>query len=355
MEITIRDSRPGDSSSMVRVYRDAMDTLRKSRGGLHPDEEIGFLTSRPDDGILHQLAGGSAVVVAQSDEGEVVGIGAISIRLKHRLLGSTYSKNHYVIERCQRGRCGVSIGSMLREATIRKAKERGFRKLYGYATPESIGFHKRFGAVFMPYGNAKKNGVEYHYYELVLRDSPLNILPVELLFAELSPLARFAERLRDSILRKGKPKPAFIIGKPERSEWPRILEVLGSANMHHIPSVEMPELDLSMCFVAKVQGRIVGIGGYRMISPGIGKTTVLVVEPQYRGLGIGKALQLRRMEAMASLGARKIITNADLPESIAWYKKNFNYIEVGKLKKIHEFGNPVIGHWTTLELVLKGD
>jgi ribosomal-protein-alanine N-acetyltransferase len=56
------------------------------------------------------------------------------------------------------------------------------------------------------------------------------------------------------------------------------------------------------------------------------------------------------MDAMITLGAKKIITNADLPESISWYKKNFGYKIIGKIKKINEFGNPVIDHWTTLEL-----
>ena len=78
--------------------------------------------------------------------------------------------------------------------------------------------------------------------------------------------------------------------------------------------------------------------------------TQYYVEPQYRGLGIGKALQLRRMDAMIALGATKIITNADLPESIAWYIKNFGYKIIGTIKKIHEFGNPVIDNWTKLEL-----
>lgn len=55
---------------------------------------------------------------------------------------------------------------------------------------------------------------------------------------------------------------------------------------------------------------------------------------------------------MHSLGARKVTTNADRPSTISWYKRWYGYYEVGSIDKIHSFGDPTIGHWTTLEMDL---
>lgn len=138
----------------------------------------------------------------------------------------------------------------------------------------------------------------------------------------------------------------------QAADYPAILAVLETANFHQIPSAEMPELDLSCCFVAECGGRIVGIAGYKMIAPGEGKTTLMAVDPSMQGAGLGMALQRRRLTAMRKLGARAVTTNADLPHVIAWYKKHFGYQEVGQLAKIHEFGDPAIDHWTTLRMNL---
>ncbi|HEY6770967.1 MAG TPA: hypothetical protein VI035_00800 [Solirubrobacterales bacterium] len=43
---------------------------------------------------------------------------------------------------------------------------------------------------------------------------------------------------------------------------------------------------------------------------------------------------------MRSAGATRVITNADRPETIAWYKRHFGYREVGEVAKLHEFGLP---------------
>ena len=75
----------------------------------------------------------------------------------------------------------------------------------------------------------------------------------------------------------------------------------------------------------------------------------MVVDRNYRGSGIGYALQQRRMEDMLEKGIRTLTTNTDLPATIAWYKKHFGYREVGKLKKEHEFSDPAVDHWTTLQ------
>jgi ribosomal-protein-alanine N-acetyltransferase len=55
------------------------------------------------------------------------------------------------------------------------------------------------------------------------------------------------------------------------------------------------------------------------------------------------------MLVLSDKGVKTLITNADIPETIAWYKKHFGYREVGKLKKVHEFGRPDIDEWTTLQ------
>ena len=58
------------------------------------------------------------------------------------------------------------------------------------------------------------------------------------------------------------------------------------------------------------------------------------------------------MEDMFKKGIKKLTTNTDLPPTIEWYKKHFGYKEIGKLKKYHEFGDPNIDTWTTLQVDL---
>ncbi len=55
------------------------------------------------------------------------------------------------------------------------------------------------------------------------------------------------------------------------------------------------------------------------------------------------------MLALWEQGIRILTTNADIPETIEWYKKYFGYREIGKLQKIHEFSRPDIDEWTTLQ------
>jgi uncharacterized protein (DUF849 family)/N-acetylglutamate synthase-like GNAT family acetyltransferase len=127
-----------------------------------------------------------------------------------------------------------------------------------------------------------------------------------------------------------------------------ILEVMRPFNMHLVPSPEMEELDLSCFFVARVGDRIVGAAGYKILSATTAKTTLLGVLPEHSGMGIGKALQHRRMEEVFSRGIESLVTNADRPDTILWYKKHYGYVEVGKLKKISPFGLENVDHWTTL-------
>ncbi len=129
-----------------------------------------------------------------------------------------------------------------------------------------------------------------------------------------------------------------------------ILECLRPWNMHHVPSPEMEQVELDRFFVAELSGRIVGAAGYTFLAPGHGKTTLLGVLPQHNALGIGAALQEARVQAMAAQGATKITTNADRPQVIAWYKKHWGYREVGRLPKLHCFGDDAVVEWTTLEM-----
>jgi len=144
----------------------------------------------------------------------------------------------------------------------------------------------------------------------------------------------------------------FTIEKAEEKNKPDIFRLLKQANMHYIPSEEMPSLTYENYFVAKVDGNVVGFSGYKILSKHDAKTELMVVDNNARGKGIGYALQVRRMEDMLVKGIQTLTTNSDLPESINWYKKYFGYNEIGKLKKIHEFGDPNIDEWTTLQVDL---
>ncbi len=128
-----------------------------------------------------------------------------------------------------------------------------------------------------------------------------------------------------------------------------ILRVMRPFNMHHVPSVEMEELNLSCFFVAKMRGEIVGAAGYKLLSPGKAKTTLLGVLPECGGMGIGKDLQHTRMEVMHRTGVKTLTTNADRPDTILWYKKHYGYRQVGSLKKLCPFGLEDVDHWTTLQ------
>jgi 3-keto-5-aminohexanoate cleavage enzyme len=134
-----------------------------------------------------------------------------------------------------------------------------------------------------------------------------------------------------------------------------ILAVLETVNMHHVPSSEMDDLDVGEWYVAEREGRIVGVAGYRLEHREgelVGKTTLLAVVPSQRAFGLGRSLQELRMKLMRREGATRVITNADRPETIAWYKRHFGYREIGSVTKTREFGLPEVDHWTTLQAPL---
>lgn len=145
----------------------------------------------------------------------------------------------------------------------------------------------------------------------------------------------------------------FAIEPARPSDFDQILAVLKPWNMHHIPSPEMEMIDFDTFFVAKLDGKIVGVSGYKVLSKEEGKTTLLAVYPEFQGSGIGKALQDRRLEAMHQAGIKSVITNADRHDIIVWYKKHYGYKEIGKVKKIASFGLDEVKEWTTLQMDVK--
>ncbi len=145
----------------------------------------------------------------------------------------------------------------------------------------------------------------------------------------------------------------YTIEKASSDDYAAILNVMEPWNMHHVPSAEMGELDLSCFFVARLSGHVAGAAGYTLLSPGKGKTTLLGIRPEFAGMGIGKALQNARLEAMYAAGVKSLLTNADRPETILWYKKHYGYRQIGVLKKICDFSLSDVDHWSTLEMDLE--
>jgi ribosomal-protein-alanine N-acetyltransferase len=156
----------------------------------------------------------------------------------------------------------------------------------------------------------------------------------------------------------GAPSDARYRIRPARLPVDReaMLRVLETANMHRVPSPEMEDFDVGHWHVAVMGEVVVGVAGFRLLEAPdgpVGKTTLLAVHPEARGQGIGRALQELRMELMRDAGAARVITNADRPDTIAWYERHFGYRRIGELPKVCEFGLPDVDRWTTLEAPLR--
>ena len=147
----------------------------------------------------------------------------------------------------------------------------------------------------------------------------------------------------------------YLIRPARKNDYEDMLKVLEPANMHYVPSEEMPELDWHMCFVAEraKDKTIVGMSGWKMTGPKSSKTTLMAVLPECRGYNVGHMLQTVRMVAAYYSGAEIMVTNADRPETIEWYIRKFGYNKIGHIPKVHEFGLPDVDEWTTLETDLK--
>ena len=85
------------------------------------------------------------------------------------------------------------------------------------------------------------------------------------------------------------------IDRPIEADWQRILEVLEMVNFHHIGSPEMPEFPLTDCFVTRVGGVLIGVGGYKILTPDAAKTNLLATDPQWWHFNTGNLLQHRRI------------------------------------------------------------
>ncbi len=143
------------------------------------------------------------------------------------------------------------------------------------------------------------------------------------------------------------------IRRPVPEEWPRILEILETANFHHIGGPEMPSFPLSECFVAAVDGTVFGVAGYRVLDETTAKTTLLAVDPEYRGRSAGAALHRARQEFLRTLGIKTLYTNSDDARVIAWYERVFGYKPTGKrIAKLAPFGRSDKHEWINLMVEL---
>ena len=202
VSVKIRSYQKEDAGGVVEVYRDAYDVLRASRGGRHSDEIVDRIQSMSDEALLDRLLVGYYLVVAEDEEdGALLGIGAVSDRWIDRVLRSARSKSHYVRLGLQRGKGGVGLGTLLRDVTLGRARELGYRKVWGYAQPESKGWHGKFGARFYPRHDTynPEHSMMVHYYEIELRKSIWNSVRIEPCLIRLGTLiptleARFRNR-----------------------------------------------------------------------------------------------------------------------------------------------------------------
>ncbi|MDF1552412.1 MAG: hypothetical protein P1P84_05085 [Deferrisomatales bacterium] len=201
MQIRIRPYRPADAAGILDVYRDGYEVFRHSRGGQHADAIVDRIQSMPDAALLRRLLDGYWLVVAEDEHtGRLLGIGAISDRRIDRVLRSARSKSHYVRLDLQAAKGGAGLGTRLRNATLGRARELGYRKVWGYSMPESRGWHGKFGARFYPRHdtyNPEHSGM-VGYYEIELRASFWNRVRIEPCLYRLSKLLpTIAARLRD--------------------------------------------------------------------------------------------------------------------------------------------------------------
>ncbi len=192
MDIQLREYRPGDEKGVIKVFKDANNSRRVSRGKDHPDEEVDRMLNWSDEEIISFMVDGNYLLVVEVEEsGEIIGTGGISTGWTNFLLGSTLSRNHFVKEAYQKNKRGISFGKMLREATISKASSLGFRKIFGYSAASAIGFHKKFNAKTYPKYNKKSpicKSVELLYYEIELYPSVWNGLRIEPYIHKISKL-----------------------------------------------------------------------------------------------------------------------------------------------------------------------
>ena len=150
----------------------------------------------------------------------------------------------------------------------------------------------------------------------------------------------------------------FTLRRPTEADWPRVLEILESANFHRIGGPEMPCFPLEDFFVAEAAdgagaSLVVGVGGYRRLDAVTAKTTLLAVDPAWRGSPVGAALQRKRQDFLRGLGVKRLYTNVDDARAVTWYRRLFGYQPTGeRVPKQEPFGRADAQEWITLVVEL---
>jgi ribosomal protein S18 acetylase RimI-like enzyme len=133
-----------------------------------------------------------------------------------------------------------------------------------------------------------------------------------------------------------------MIRKALESDIDGILNVLSHYNFKVIKAVDeawidddygeiitlynrVSEIDLRNGFIAVHEGKIAGFSHYKGLKNSTAKTTLLTVLPEFRGLDLGKKLQIARMKEAYQNGYKELITYCETPTVVNWYIKNFNY------------------------------
>jgi N-acetylglutamate synthase-like GNAT family acetyltransferase len=151
---------------------------------------------------------------------------------------------------------------------------------------------------------------------------------------------------------------AVFVRKMRDQDMDEVLVLLSKWNMAPRPPSPRNPKPESTCvqvqnsFVAVVEERVVGVASYIVHTDTSAETASLAVDPAFRGRGVGKMLQLARLEEMKQRGIRTVQTETDRPETIRWYVENFGYRIAGTNPKKHRFSLPGVDHWTVLELEL---
>lgn len=147
------------------------------------------------------------------------------------------------------------------------------------------------------------------------------------------------------------------IRKMTPQDLPEVMELLERWSMAPTPGVANAErsgIEIAHTFVAANEdGRLVGVGSYLLLDQDTAETASLAVAPQVQGMGVGAMLQEARLQEMLARGIRRVRTETDRPETIAWYQRKFGYRVVGSNPKKHAFSLPDIDTWTVLELDLE--
>ena len=148
------------------------------------------------------------------------------------------------------------------------------------------------------------------------------------------------------------------IGRIRDDEIEAAMAILDSWNMAprapdtDTPEVERSGLDPERTFVARTDGRVVGVASYIVHDAELAETASLAVEPSVRGEGVGARLQQARLDEMRALGMKRVRTETDRPDTIDWYIRKFGYRRVGTNPKKHAFSLDDVDEWTVLELDL---